>query len=110
MKLTYKIIQFVVGTALLSVSSVRADTLAEQAQQVLDQTETRQRGTLESLLRDPYPPKKSTGGPSLWHYENFALAAYGLNQRTAEADSGILTLHRDLFEDANSHHEAGAMH
>lgn len=110
MKLTYKIIQCVVGAALFAVSSVRADTLAEQAQQVLDQTETRQRGTLESLLRDPYPPKKSTGGPSLWHYENFALAAYGLNERTEEADAGLLTLQRELFPEANAHFEAGAIH
>lgn len=107
---TYKILQCVVGAALLSVSSVRAETLAEQAQQVLDQTDTRQRGTLESLLHDPYPPKSAKGGPSLWHYENFALAAYGLDERTEEADAGLLTLQRDLFPDANAHFEAGAIH
>lgn len=103
-------LHYIVCVVLLAVPGIRAATLAEQAQQVLGQTEARQLATLESLLNDPFPPKNSKGGPGLWHYENFALAAYGLNERTDEADAGLLTLQRELFPEANAHFKAGAMH
>ena len=40
---------------------------------------------MKSQLAKPYPPD------GCWRYEDFALAAYWLNQRTAEADQAILT-------------------
>lgn len=110
MKYTYKNLDCIIVAVLISVSAVQAKLLTEQSQLVLDQTEKRQKDTLESLLRDPFPPKSAKGGPGLWHYENFALAAYGLNKRTAEADAGLLVLQRDLFPEANAHFEAGAIH
>lgn len=95
---------------LLAGIAASAATPEEQAFEALKQTEARQERVLRSLLDDPYPPKNSSGGPGLWHYENFALAAYGLNEKTAEADAGLLTLQRDLFPAANAHFEAGAIH
>ncbi len=95
---------------LFATMGVRAATLSEQVDQVLAQTGARQERVLRSLLDDPYPPKNSSGGTGLWHFENFALAAYGLNERTAEADAGLLTLRRDLFPAANAHFDAGAIH
>jgi hypothetical protein len=40
---------------------------------------------LWSVLEKPYPPEGA------WRYENFALAAYYLNQRVGEANQAILT-------------------
>ena len=101
---------FLLGLVFVSVSGAYSTPLSDHIETVLDQNESRQQRALKKLLRDPFPSKGAQGGAGLWHYENFALVAYGLNQRTAEADAGILTLHRDLFEDANSHHDAGAIH
>ena len=77
---------FLLGLVFVSVSGAYSTPLSDHIETVLDQNESRQQSALKKLLRDPYPPKGSNGGPGLWHYENFALAAYGLNQRTAEAD------------------------
>ncbi|QHI70619.1 hypothetical protein [Tichowtungia aerotolerans] len=98
----------IAGLALFGLLIVSSP--AEAIQQVLEQTAARQERVLRSLLSNPYPPKNSSGGPGLWYYENFALAAYGLNEKTEEADAGLLTLQRDLFPAANAHFEAGAMH
>jgi fido (protein-threonine AMPylation protein) len=108
--LLLKRLLFLLGLVFVSVSGAYSTPLSDHIKTVLDQNESRQQRALKKLLRDPFPSKGAQGGAGLWHYENFALAANGLNQRTAEANAGILTLHRDLFEDANSHHEAGAMH
>ncbi len=40
---------------------------------------------LRAQLARPYP------GEGCWHYEDFALAAYWLNERTAEADRALVT-------------------
>ncbi len=46
---------------------------------------------LREQLKSPAPAKGS------WHYENFALAAYYLNERVAEADQAMLTEHDKVF-------------
>ena len=88
----------------------RETQIGLRAQKLIAKTQERQERVLRSLLDEPYPPKSASGGPSLWHYENFALAAYGLNERTDEADAGLLALQRDLFPAANAHFDAGAIH
>jgi len=44
----------------------------------------RRDAVMRAQLANPYPPD------GLWHHEDFALAAYWLNERTAEADAAIL--------------------
>ena len=50
-----------------------------------DEPATRRDAMLRAQLAKPYP------GSGCWHYEDFALAAYWLNERTAEADQALLT-------------------
>lgn len=99
-----------IGILSLFFSVVITVNAMEQVDQVLAQTEARQQTVLRSLLDDPYPPKSASKGPGLWHYENFALAAYGLNEQTAEADAGLLALQKDLFQSALESFEAGGFH
>ncbi len=60
-------------------------------QQVIDDADARRDAMLKDQAAAPYPPE----GP--WHYEDFALAAYFLNQRTTDADKAILTLREAAF-------------
>lgn len=46
---------------------------------------------MRAQLAKPYPPD------GCWRHEDFALAAYWLNQRTAEADKAILTEREEEF-------------
>jgi len=94
---------------LLALSTSNAQTLDQQANEVLNQTETRQDRMLRSMLSNPYPPKGS-GGPGMWHYEDFAIAAYWFNEKTTEADEGILTLQEELYPAALESFEAGGFH
>ncbi len=105
-----KMKRYLIGVVGLVAAVGPASPLLERVSQVLQQTEARQQQMLRSMLDAPYPPKKSSDGPGLWYYEDFALAAYGLNEKTAEADAGLLTLQRDLFPAANARFEAGAIH
>ncbi len=50
-----------------------------------DEPATRRDAMLRAQLAKPYPAN------GCWHYEDFALAAYWLNQRTAEANQALLT-------------------
>lgn len=50
-----------------------------------DEPATRRDAILRVQLAKPYPAS------GCWHYEDFALAAYWLNERTAEADKALLT-------------------
>ena len=81
-----------------------AAPVAEQVNQVLEQTEARQEQMLRGMLRKPFPAS------GMWYFENFAMAAYGLNQRTEEADAGILTLREGLFPGALEEFDAGSLH
>jgi predicted dehydrogenase len=96
--------------ALCVAAGAGAATLTEEVHQVLADTVNRQAQVLRSLLDNPYPPKTASGNAGMWHYENFALAAYGLNERTDEADEGLLTLRRDLFPAANVNFAEGNFH
>lgn len=58
-----------------------------------DQQDERCREMLKNQLAKPYPPD------GCWHYEDFALAAYWLNERTAEADQAILAERKNDFVD-----------
>lgn len=54
-----------------SIASMVLLSASSGCEQVLDQTVKRQYGTRDSLLHDPYPPKKSNGDsrdgtPGLW--------------------------------------------
>lgn len=50
-----------------------------------DEQSARRDVVLRAQLAKPYPAE------GCWHYEDFALAAYWLNERTAEADQALLT-------------------
>jgi hypothetical protein len=73
-------IPILILTALSAVVFADESMASQQTDQVLKDTEVRQKQMLTSMLHTPYPPKGSSGGPSLWHYEDFAMAAYWLNQ------------------------------
>jgi hypothetical protein len=62
--------------------------------EALSQTLARQEATLTRQLTNPYP---STG---LWHTEDFALGAYGLNTSNALADAELIAcLTNGLYDD-----------
>lgn len=73
---------------LIAVATTHADAPASDAQSV------RRDEMLRLQLAKPYPHD------GCWHYENFALAAYWLNQRTAEADRAILAEREKEFPDS----------
>ena len=75
----------VVLVAIVAVFPV-IHTMADDdtVQNVLAQADTRRDAMLSEMLKAPYPPD------GLWHDEDFALAAYGLNQRVCEADRALL--------------------
>ena len=54
------------------------------ARAVIAGADTRRDAVMRMQLAAAYPPN------GCWHYEDFALAAYWLNERTAEADKAIL--------------------
>jgi len=56
-----------------------------------DEPAARCEAMLRVQLANPYPPS------GCWHYEDFALAAYWLNERTAEADRALLTVRDKEF-------------
>ena len=89
---------FLFGLVFVSVSGAYSTPLSDHIKTVLDQNESRQQSALKKLLRDPYPPKGSKGGPGLWHYENFALGCYYNNKRCAEADQGMIKLRNKAAE------------
>ena len=64
-----------------------ASAIGQSADHVLKQTKSRQEQVLRKNLKKTFPSKNAPGGPGLWHYENLALAAYSLNEKTAKADS-----------------------
>jgi hypothetical protein len=76
----------IVMVSLLPIAAAAAEQAADQAaaRQVLDQADARRDAMLREMLKSPYPPD------GLWHDEDFALAAYGLNQRVAEADRTLV--------------------
>lgn len=86
------------------LAAVDASVLQEQVATVLEQTLARQEGALRTQLEDPFPPS------GMWHHEDFALSAYWLQEQTAKADEGIVTLKRDLFPAALESFEAGGFH
>ena len=56
-----------------------------------DEPAARCEAMLRVQLASPYPPS------GCWHYEDFALAAYWLNERTAEADQALLAVRDKEF-------------
>ena len=81
----------VVGVLLAAESALAADR--NQVGRVLTETDVRRNAGLRGLLAKPYPPNGA------WRHENFAMAAYYLDQSTAEADEGILTVLGQEFPD-----------
>ncbi|MCX6907091.1 MAG: hypothetical protein NTY01_03500, partial [Verrucomicrobia bacterium] len=70
--------------ALLAVTTAAVATGADAA--IIPQTaDVRRDAVMRAQLARPYPPE------GCWHYEDLALAAYWLNERTADADKAILT-------------------
>lgn len=63
-------------------------------QKVVDGTGARRDGMLRKMLEEPYPPE------GMWRHEDFALAAYWLNERTADADQGIIIARNTLYADS----------
>lgn len=68
------------------ISIIDDDPLDQAIDDVLNQTVARQTQGLQAQLANTFP----TSG--MWYYENFAMAAYWLNQRTDEADAGLIHL------------------
>lgn len=66
---------------LLPVASMAAER--NSVQTVLDQADARRNAMLREMLNRPYP------ADGLWHDEDFALAAYGLNERVQDADRAL---------------------
>ncbi|MCC7495588.1 MAG: hypothetical protein IT204_24775 [Fimbriimonadaceae bacterium] len=60
-------------------------------QRVIAGAQERRQALLTALLASPYP---SSGA---WRHEGFALAAYWLNQRTAEAEAGLQAVRAELL-------------
>ena len=79
----------VLVSLLAAESTLQADQNPVAA--VLSETDVRRDAGLRGLLARPYPPDGA------WRHENFAMAAYYLDERTTEADEGILTVLRQEF-------------
>ena len=97
---------FLVGAG---AGAANAEGLDEQVSSVLKQTADRQTQVLQRQLKKTFPPK-GKGGAGLWHHENFALAAYWLNEKTGQADDRILSLQKELYPDAVKSFHAGGFH
>lgn len=68
------------------ISIADDDPLDQAIDEVMGQTVQRQTQGMQAQLANTFP---SSG---MWFYENFALAAYWLNQRTSEADAGLINI------------------
>ena len=64
----------------------------EHVRAVVDAAAQRRDSMLANMVRQPYPPAGA------WHYEDFALAAYWLNQRLDDANQAILTDREKEFQ------------
>ena len=86
------IVSLVFGVVLVSrVVALDAQVIDE----VLAQTTARQEQVLAQQVTAPYPPS------GLWRHEDFALAAYWLNQQTAQADAELIDcLNNGLYQDS----------
>lgn len=71
-----------IGFAILLVGGPTGDAAENTA---ADEQAGRCDAVMRAQLAKPYPPD------GCWRYEDFALAAYWLNQRTDDADTAILT-------------------
>lgn len=90
--------------ALLAVANVTAATLEEQAADILSQTPVRQERALRAQLSNPFPAN------GMWHYEDFALASYWINEQNDKADDGLRRMQKELFPSALESFEAGGFH
>jgi hypothetical protein len=94
----------VLGLVGPSNRSANAAELEEQVTKILKQTAARQEQALRKQLRSTFPSK------GMWRHENFAMAAYWLNEKTAQADDGILLLQKDLYPKTRESFHAGGFH
>ena len=97
-------IKAILVSAALFTAIEGSATMEEQVATVLQQIPTRQEEVLRAQLEDTFPAS------GMWYYEDLALAAYWLDEQTARADEGILTLRRELFPAALESFEAGGFH
>ncbi|MHB8898494.1 MAG: hypothetical protein ACYC6Y_07080 [Thermoguttaceae bacterium] len=79
----------------------RTETPKSSQPEPADAQADRCRTVMEAQLVSPYPPE------GCWRYEDFALAAYWLGERTEEADRAILTEREKEFPPSL---EAGDFH
>ena len=96
LNLLSRFLPLVVMAVLLAAESAHAAESAlpadrNQVAAVLTETDARRDAGLRGLLAKPYPPAGA------WRHENFAMAAYYLNESTAEADEAVLTVLRQEF-------------
>ncbi len=76
-----------------------------KAKEVIAKTQERQEGILRQQLNKPYPDS------GLWHEENFAFGAYYFNERTGQAQDGLVRVRNifmntapdDVFWEENAH-------
>ncbi len=69
------------------------DPNEDKAKEVIAKTQERQEKILRQQVDNPYP------GSGFWHDENFAFGAYYFNQRTQEADDGIIDIKISFMEE-----------
>lgn len=99
-----QIVSILLLGVLLAAVDAAEPTIRERTAAVLAQTSARQARPLRAQLKKTFPP----GG--MWHHENFAMAAYWLDEQTDRADAGLLQLKKDLFPAALASFEAGGFH
>jgi hypothetical protein len=75
----------------VAMTTLQAAIVAAEPTTPTDPQGSRCDTVMRAQLAHPYPPD------GCWHHEDFALAAYWLNERTSEADQAILTLREKEF-------------
>lgn len=67
------------------------DPKEESAREAIAKTEERQEDILRQQLDDPYP------NSGFWHDEDFAFGAYYFNEKTREADAGLIGISKTFM-------------
>ena len=79
------VIAFFVAAAAMSAAGADVAATPPSTETAIAGADARRDAVMRRQLAKPYPPDGCI------HYQDFALAAYWLNERTAEADQAILT-------------------
>ncbi len=80
--------------SLLKITAASEQPIPPDAKTVIASIDSRRDAVMRLQLAKPYPPSGCS------HYQDFALAAYWLNQRTKDADKAILTEREKEFPES----------